>query len=317
MSVHVWPVAAVEGSPEYVGRSLRQTMAPLLAGATSTRPLGAISGVRPGTSVTTVEADSTTWTVHPHAGVLDVQSAAEAGPYSYSIDADVVDDLDPAHATWPRWDGIYVCVDDPAESDGSEVPAVRVEYVAGTAASSPAMPTAPDRSMLLARIVVPASGGGSPSVVWLAPTMAAAGGVVHFASTTARDAWKSAPEDGLLCTTGADTTLAEWIGQDGAWVELWSANSGRPYRQASGVATVASGNPVGTVDVTLPAGRFTQTPIVIATPDNSQYVAQYVPGNSSSSSIRIGIRQIAGGTWSTPRLAYWTAVQMTPSNPEG
>src|SRR5690606_13487402 len=78
MPVTVWPLDAVEGAPEYDGRALRQTGVVDLAYATSARPLGARSGVRPGTPDSTLSTTSTTWTVKPHAGVLDVLTAAEA-----------------------------------------------------------------------------------------------------------------------------------------------------------------------------------------------------------------------------------------------
>lgn len=186
MTARVWPVDAVPSAPAYSGRSLRQSsLAPFLAGASATRPLGAVSGVRPGTSSTTVEATSTTWTVHPLAGIADVETAAEAGPYGWAFDADTAGSLNAAHASLTRWDGIYVCIDDPAESDGSSVPAARIVYVAGNANATPANgepgavsgPSVPARSIHIARIVVPQSGGGSPSVVQLAPVCAAAGGI--------------------------------------------------------------------------------------------------------------------------------------------
>ena len=186
MTARVWPVDAVSGAPAYSGRAARQSsLAPLLAGASATRPLGAASGVRPGTPATTVAATSTTWTVHPFAGIADVETAGEAGPYGFAFDADTTGSVNAAHATLTRWDGIFVCIDDPAESDGSSTPAARVVYVAGNANATPSLgepgaasgPAVPARSVRIARIVVPQSGGGSPSVVWLAPVCAAAGGI--------------------------------------------------------------------------------------------------------------------------------------------
>ncbi len=175
MTGRAWPISAVSGSPQYAARHGRQTsVAPFLAGGTAARPLGATSGVRPGTPSTTVAVSGSTWTVHPHGGILDVETASEAGPYGYAFDADETGTISPAHATLTRWDGIYVVLDDPAEDD-STIPACRIEYKAGT--TTPALPTAPARSIRLARLVVPPSGGGSASVVWDPPVMAAAGGM--------------------------------------------------------------------------------------------------------------------------------------------
>jgi len=111
----IWPADAINGAPAYSGRALRQTQAPFLAGATSSRPLGARSGVRPGTQTGTVFATSTTWTCRAHAGVLDVMTAAEAGPYTYAIDASVSGAVDASNASNPRTDIVYVQLADPAE----------------------------------------------------------------------------------------------------------------------------------------------------------------------------------------------------------
>lgn len=168
MTTHAFPLDAVAGAPAYTGRMLRTALSALVGNAPAGRPLGATTGVRPGTPTTTVSVAGSTWTVAPHSGVLDVEAAPEAGPYLYAITASETGAVNAAHATWARWDGIYVQLDDPAEGDGTSVPEARVVYVAGTAAASPAMPAAPARSLLLARIVVPQSGGGASSVVWLA-----------------------------------------------------------------------------------------------------------------------------------------------------
>lgn len=186
MPNRIWPVDAVAGSPLYSGRALRQTlMAPLVAGARTGRPLGGRSGVRPGTPTTTVSATSTTWTCGPHAGVLDLQAAAEAGPYGYSVDAAVSGAMTAANQTNPRIDIVYVQLDDPAEGDGTSAPAVTPKYLAGSAGQTPSAPAAPARSMVLAQINVPASGGGAPSVTWVAPYSVAAGGVTPVRSLPA------------------------------------------------------------------------------------------------------------------------------------
>ena len=151
MANFVWPADAVTGAPSYTGRALRETLAPMLAGATAARPLGARSGVRPGTSTTTVTATSTVWTVGPLAGVMDVQTASEAGPYLFACNAAQTGAVSAAHATLPRIDIVYIRLDDPAESDGTATPLVVAGYLAGTAAASPAAPAAPARCMVLVR----------------------------------------------------------------------------------------------------------------------------------------------------------------------
>jgi hypothetical protein len=206
MGITVWPVDAVGGAPEYSGRDLRQALSPALAGATAARPLGALSGVRPGTPADTVEVSGSTWTCHPHAGVIDGQSAAEAGPYWYAVDADVTGPVDAANATNPRQDLIYARISDPAESDGSTDPEVEILYLAGTAASSPTPPATPARSIPLAVLNVPKAGGGATTVTWVAPYMAAPGGFVYVRNATERAAlaaaWAPTAENPLVVWRG-------------------------------------------------------------------------------------------------------------------
>lgn len=175
MTARVWPVDAVSGAPAYSGRALRQTSnAPFLPGATVARPLGARSGIRPGSYSTAsplVTATSTTWTLKPHVGAIDAESAAEAGPYAYALDANATGSVTAANATYARVDIVWVRIDDPAESDGSSTPAVVPGYTAGTAGPSPSAPATPARAMAIAQINVPVSGGGSPTVTMVAPSL--------------------------------------------------------------------------------------------------------------------------------------------------
>jgi len=171
------PADAVSGAPSYTGRKLRQTQSPFVGGATSARPLGARSGCRPGTPSSTVTASSTTWTVQPFAGIADLEAAVEAGPYGFAFDAVATGAMTAAHATLARQDGMYVQIDDPAESDGTATPVARRLYLAGTAGSG-TPPTTPARSFRIATIAVPASGGGSPTVTWEDVYAVAAGGIL-------------------------------------------------------------------------------------------------------------------------------------------
>lgn len=187
MTARAWPLDAASGSPQYTGRYLRQTtVAPFLLGATAGRPLGARSGVRPGTSPTTVTATSTLWTVNPLAGVIDVESANEAGPYAFSFDQAITGSVTAASSSYARIDLISVQINDNAE-DGSSLESVAIVYTAGTA-PAPAIPAAPVRSFAIAQINVPISGGGSPSVTWVAPYLTAAGGVIPVRNATERNA---------------------------------------------------------------------------------------------------------------------------------
>lgn len=181
-----WPLDAVAGAPSYTGRMLRNTLAPALAGATAARPLGGISGVRPGTPATTVSATSTTYTVTPFAGTIDLESAAISGPYAFAFNANVTGAVTAANASNPRADAVYVQINDNAEGDGTVgTPNVKIDYLAGTVnvGGTLVIAAVPARSFVLATINVPISGGGSPSVTWNPPYTVAAGGILPVPTT--------------------------------------------------------------------------------------------------------------------------------------
>jgi hypothetical protein len=166
---------------------LRDTLGVLVAGGSGDRPFGAVSGVRPGTSEDTVTLSGLTWTCAAFGGVFDVQVAAEAGPYLVAVIEAESGDLDAQSASNPRKDYLSVQVDDPAESDGTSVPTGRLIYTAGTPGSVPAPPDVPDRAVPVALFDVPKSGTGDPTVTWIAPVMAAAGGTIVVPTVAALD----------------------------------------------------------------------------------------------------------------------------------
>lgn len=272
MTARVWPTAAVTGSPTYDGRALRQTtVAPYVSGATTARPLGARNGVRPGTPTTTVTATTTTWSVAAHAGLIDAEAANEAGPYTYSFDAVVSGAMTAANATNPRIDVVYVRIDDPAESDGTSTPLAAIGYQAGTAAPSPVAPTVwtgSARSMVLAQINVPVSGGGSPSVVWVAPTLIAPGGITPatsaaFGSGTYVGQYIDDAALGLLRWSGSAWVVVSrtdntgWVAPTllNGWANFGSGFRPTAYRRINGEVEIRGTVKSGTgVIFNLPAG---------------------------------------------------------------
>lgn len=250
-----WPLDAVSGAPVYSGRALRQSlMAPVLGGATAGRPLGGRSGVRPGTSVATVSATSTAWSCGAHAGVLDVQSAGESGPYGYAVDATVSGSVTAANASNPRVDIVYVQLSDPAEGDGTTTPGVTVGYLAGTAAATPVAPTKPARSLVLAQINVPKSGGGNPTVTWVASYSAASGGVVDY------------PSKAVLL---ADAPPVGTLGKDIQTGSVYEFHPGSPafWSHIGGAPDVGAWTPLGiyvTNDATRPVRAYSQSGRIFA-----------------------------------------------------
>lgn len=183
MALTCYPLDAVTGAPSYTGRKLRQTLGALFGGKQSTRPLGARSGVTAGCGDCS-SISGTTYTIKPHTGILDVETGSTVGPYAYAVDANITGTTTAADATNPRIDILCIKLDDPAE-DASSTPQVTLAYTNGTAAASPSAPATPARSLKLAEITVPASGGGNPSISWVADTAIAAGGILPSSDTLA------------------------------------------------------------------------------------------------------------------------------------
>lgn len=174
MTIIAYPLDAVSGAPNYTGQMARQALSALFGPAPAGRPIGATSGVRPGTPATTVSISGSTWQVGVHSGVLDMETSATAGPVGYAVTAAETGSITAASASNPRIDVLSIQQNDPAVGDTGS-PAVTVQYTAGVAAASPAVPTPsinPTRNMVIARINVPASGAGSASITWVAPYMA-------------------------------------------------------------------------------------------------------------------------------------------------
>lgn len=225
----VYPADAVTGAPSYTGRILRNTQMAAMSGyATGTRPLGGHSGVRPGTPSTIVTATSTTWTVTPFGGIIDAESASAAGPYAYAFQSNQTGSVTAAAGS-ARYDRLDVQISDPAEGDGTTNPLVTIIYTAGTPGAG-VIGSAPPRSHLLTTIFVPASGGGSPAVIFNPQYSVSAGGALPFNNTTELLAVTNG-YPGQLATTVSDSvnlfpTLWMWDGAN--WDRVAQAGATTP-----------------------------------------------------------------------------------------
>jgi hypothetical protein len=173
MSGTIWPVDAVSGAPSYTGRMLREAaLTPLTAGATAARPFGGISGVRPGTAANIGTMSGLGYTVTPFGGLVDGETSNLAGVYGFAFPANETGTINAQTGT-ARTDLLSVKINDPAEGD-SGLPSVTLVYTVGA-------PTAvsPGHGFDVYKINVPATGGGSPTLTWVAPVTAAAGGRVQ------------------------------------------------------------------------------------------------------------------------------------------
>jgi len=184
---------------------------------------------------------------------LDLETAVEASGYAYAVNATgglPTGAVTAANATYPRHDVVYAHLDDPAESDGSSVPAVTFGYVTGTVLTAGTLEITglPARSVAYATVNVPLSGGGSPIVTWTAPYTVAAGAPTPVYSAADRDAKFPVPYDGLqvyrLDTHVVETydgTLSYW---SGTWVAPTMGDGWSDYNtvlQATGYKKSADG----------------------------------------------------------------------------
>ena len=311
---------AVASSPMYSGRMLRQSRGVYMGGATATRPLGARSGVRPGTSATTVTVSGLTWTCGPFAGLADVETAAEAGAYPFSFDAATTASAIAAQGGNARSDLIVVQVDDPSESDGTSIPAVRRLYVQG-GTTGPTDPTLPARSFPIARINVPASGGGAPTVTWIAPYATAAGAALWVLTKAQLDLIPGSL--GSHATVFADTTTTlngDYVHNGTSWQRSVPfamasgtvANSGTGVSNVGGVAFYDA-----LVVVNFPSGRFTVVPHVTVTFDDQSAGSVTVAQLTNTTLTQASMRAIRFGAAPPVGVIRWTAVQMTPTSAAG
>lgn len=295
------------GAPTYTARQGRQINAVAFAGATAARPLGALTGVRPGTSSSTVTVTSSTWSCGEFSGLADLMVAGEAGPYPFAFDGTAGGSLTPADVSNPRVDIVYVQVTDP--EDGVTVPTAVRGYLAGTAASSPTPPNAPTGAFTIATISVPKVGTGSPTVTWVAPVVVAAGGIIPYPT---KSAMPTVGALGQVAIVDADPIVANnrlWYGTGTGWTH--SLNGAVPFAAASG----AGSNPASFYGaVTFPTGRFTVAPLVflqilgsgVAFPLITSVTATGFSGGAFNS----GGTAVAGN-WN------WHAVQMTATAAAG
>jgi hypothetical protein len=302
----IGPVDAVLNAPQYTGRWERQLRGVHQAMGSTARPLGARTGVRPGTPTTTVTATSTTWTCQAFAGEADVETAAEAGAYPFSFDAVATGAMTPADGTNARIDIIYVQIDDPSE-DGSAVPAVTRKYLAGSAGTGVAPVPPVSRAFVIAQINVPKSGTGAPSVTWVAPYTAGAGGFVPFLTKAQLDLWTTAAP-GQHANVFADPTgaNADYTFDGVIWRPI-------PFAEAAGVATIAA---TGITTIPFPTGRFTQPPVVEVTVLTAANVA--IPWlGAAPTTTGVGCRVFTTAAAQIAGTVAWKATQMLGGSAAG
>ncbi|UAJ78617.1 hypothetical protein IT072_15415 [Leifsonia sp. ZF2019] len=240
--------------------------------------------------------------------MADVEAAAEAGGYEFAFSAAATGAMTPADGSSARTDILYVQIDDPAEGDSSTTPAVTRKYLAGVAGSGVA-PTPPvARAFVIAQINVPKSGSGAPSVTWVAPYTAAAGGVVPFNNATEMNNW-TPPLLGQLAQIGLD--FYKYVGT--GWQVAFPFAEAAGFTDAlatTGVAPQATAN----VTVTFPTNRFTQAPIPDVTTSSGRFTGVVTAVSTTQMTIQV---QNNSGAAGLPGRIYWGAKQMFAGSAAG
>ena len=282
-----YPIDASSGTPQFAAAQGRTAFAAAMAGATSSRPLGGLTGVRPGTPTNTVTATSTTWTVQPFGGYIDLHTLATNGGYLFSFQSVSSGTMTAAGGS-ARTDIVWVRIDDSNTGDSSGARQVVVDYTANTT-------TPPARAFVIAQINVPASGGGSPTVTWVAPYTTAAGGItpVSTAPATSYKGQYVDDGDGLLRSDGT------------------AFHRVAPFAVATG--TIASST--GSNAITLPSGRFSVAPIIFGW-IRSPSVGEVASGSASSSTAAT-INTANGSGFTTGKTVDWLAIQMLSATAAG
>jgi len=95
-----------------------------------------------------------------------------------------------------------------------------------------------------------------------------------------------------------------------------AGSGGIPFRMASGTVAITTSGFTGSATVTLPSGRFTQTPNVTASCNSPSFFDPYAMTTpQSTTSLDLRVRLSASSTQTV--TVYWNAVQMTSGASSG
>lgn len=214
-------------APVYSGVELRRADAALVGGAGDTAdPLKVRGGiVRHASNSLAVTVDgSDVVTIQPGAAVIPGNAVASGGAYRAALPVVTTGALAARDATNSRIDLVAFRALDPDAVGTHPARTGRIEIITGTPSGTPAVPALPSLAVELARITVPASGGGSASVdatrrVFVSPP----GGRLVVASAAALPAGGVLWEQAIALDTGQTYT---WTGA------AWDAGVWKPYAMA-------------------------------------------------------------------------------------
>lgn len=208
----------------HTAEQMRNWHSLLMAGPRSAAALMPRGGVNPGlgNALRVTQTGSPSMAVIVKSGLAAVPGTLNArqGIYSCLNDGDVTLSIAAAHATLNRIDIVVLRVQDSGYAGALNTSTL--EVVTGTPASSPAAPSAPDNSLILASVLIVANDTAitDSEITDLRPFLGAAGGTISVKDQAERDAlipYKS------LAVYRRDTDNVEyyngssWVGATGTW----------------------------------------------------------------------------------------------------
>lgn len=280
----------------YSRKQLRQLIGALVGGKAGARPLGGRSGL---TSPVSLAVTSTTWTVGAHTWLLDLETDATMGPSPAVFGTSTSGSVTASSGSIDRWDLLSVTMDDATATLPTIV------YTAGSTAAT--LPATPAESVALAKIVVPKTGTGSPTIQLIAPQAAAAGGIL---TVTDASGYPASPADGQAVYDRALDSVLVYSAANTAW-RRYEASIGRlltrPAASPLNGVTTSTDWPIASWsgstsynqgDISYSAGIFT-----IATPGLYRY------------DLTVTWPTIAGSTFTTRQFVYLNGA--VPTDSEG
>lgn len=254
------PLGLQNAGATHTAAQLRTYLASLQAGnASSATALLSRGGVHPtlGSSFQVTQAGSPNMTVLVGSGVCSIPGSESAtqGNYFACNDAQATLVVTAAHATLARIDLVVVNVRDSFYSGANND--VQLQVVAGTPASSPVAPTAPNNSITIAQIAVGAAVSSitNGNITDTRTYMAATGGVLNVATEAGRPTTSSIDEGQLVWTM--DTNKL-WVHNGTSYVQMYPNSLGVIARGNRTSDKTYSGTEVGVLrldDIPLLAGR--------------------------------------------------------------
>jgi hypothetical protein len=218
--------------------------------------------------------------------------------------------------TLPRIDLVVAKVQDAFYSGATN--AWSIAAVTGTAAGSPVAPAAPVNSIVLAQISIAANATTVVNANITDKRVIGRGNLYTGDFTCTSTTRPAVPWTGM--TIFESDTLDRYIWSGSAWLQLGGGGK-VPYATASAqlAYSITAATNV-TVAVTFPAGRFTQTPMVVAAissfaANTVNMVVRNANVTTSGCDINVGHQDQTSGTYSG--FFTYIAVQMFPGSGAG